>query len=152
MRVNSTFDVSKDVGKLIDNERTERITQITKTEEGLRFDVAQLSQQVAMTMTADQVRIAISEAVGDINSVTTETGYTFDKDGLRIKKSGEEIENLLDNTGMYVNRDDENILTANNEGVSAINVSVRKYLIIGKNSRLEDYDGTRTACFWIGGT
>lgn len=152
MRVNSTFDVSKDVGKLIDNERTERITQITKTEEGLRFDVAQLSQQVAMTMTADQVRIAISESVGDINSVTTETGYTFDKDGLRIKKSGEEIENLLDNTGMYVNRDDENILTANNEGVSAINVSVRKYLIIGKNSRLEDYDGTRTACFWIGGT
>ena len=52
---------------------------------------------------------------------------------MRIKKSGEEIENLLDNTGMYVNRDDENILTANNEGVSAINVSVRKYLIIGKN-------------------
>ena len=41
MRVNSTFDVSKDVGKLIDNERTERIAQITKTEEGLRFDVAQ---------------------------------------------------------------------------------------------------------------
>lgn len=152
MRVNSVFDVSKDAGKLIENERNERIAQITKTEEGLRFDVAQLAQQVAMTMTADQVKIAISEAVGDINSVTTETGYTFDKDGLRIKKSGEEIENLLDNTGMYVNRDDENILTANNEGVSAINVSVRKYLIIGKNSRLEDYDSTRTACFWIGGT
>lgn len=152
MRVNSTFDATKDAIKLVEAERNERIAQITKTEEGLRFDVAQLSQQVAMTMTADQVRIAISEAVGDINSVTTETGYTFDKDGLRIKKNGEEIENLLDNTGMYVNRDDENILTANNEGVSAINVSIRKYLIIGKNSRLEDYESTRTACFWIGGT
>lgn len=152
MRVNSTFDVSKDVGKLIDNERSERIAQITKTEEGLRFDVTQLQQQVTMTVTSEQVNIAIKKAVDDISSVTTETGYTFDKDGLRIKKSGEEIENLLDNTGMYVNRDSENILTANNEGVSALNVSVRKYLVIGKNSRFEDYDSTRTACFWIGGT
>lgn len=55
---------------------------------------------------------------------------------------------------MYVTRSEEEILTANNEGVNAINLTARQYLIIGKNSRIEDYtngtDGNRTACFYIG--
>ena len=90
----------------------------------------------------------------DVDQVTTRTGYTFNADGLTIYKSGEEIKNLLDNTGMYVTRSGTEILTANNEGVSAINLTARQYLIVGANSRLEDYsNGTgsnRTACFYIG--
>jgi hypothetical protein len=89
--------------------------------------------------------------VDGIDGITTSTGYTFDKDGLRIHKSGDEIENLLDNTGMYVNRSDENVLTANADGVQAINLTARQYLTVGQNSRFEDYDGNRTACFFIGG-
>jgi hypothetical protein len=61
------------------------------------------------------------------------------------------MENLLDNTGMYVNRGGDNILTANNEGVDAINLRSRQFLIIGENSRIEDYESNRTACFYIGG-
>ena len=64
------------------------------------------------------------------------------------------MKNLLDNTGMYVTRSDEEVLTANNEGVTAINLSAKQYLIIGNNSRFEDYsngvDTKRTACFYIG--
>ena len=90
----------------------------------------------------------------DVDQVTTRTGYTFNADGLTIYKSGEEIKNLLDNTGMYVTRSGTEILTANNEGVSAINLTARQYLIVGANSRLEDYsngtDSNRTACFYIG--
>ena len=71
-----------------------------------------------------------------------------------IYKSGEEIKNIIDNRGMYVYRSDEEILTANNEGVSAINLTARQYLIVGSNSRFEDYsngtDTKRTACFYIG--
>ena len=64
------------------------------------------------------------------------------------------MQNLLTNRGMYVNRDDESILAADNEGVNAINLRARKYLIIGANSRFEDYsngtDEHRTACYYIG--
>lgn len=88
-----------------------------------------------------------------VDQVTTSTGYTFKEDGLRIKKSGEEMENKLDHTGMYVYRGSEVMLQANNEGVVATDVTVRNYLIIGDHSRVEDYnDGTdrnRTAIFHI---
>ena len=89
-----------------------------------------------------------------VDEVTTTTGYTFNSQGLTIYKSGEEIKNIIDNKGMYVYRSDEEILTANNEGVSAINLTARQYLIVGSNSRFEDYsngtDTKRTACFYIG--
>lgn len=106
---------------------------------------------------ADSINIRVSSLEakdGEVDHVTTTTGYTFDANGLQIYKSGEEIKNLLDNTGMYVTRSDDEILTANNEGVTAINLSAKQYLIVGANSRFEDYtDGTgtkRTACFYIG--
>ena len=118
----------------------------------------------AVEQTADGIniiveQIAVENADGtysvDVDQVTTRTGYTFNQDGLTIYKSGEEIKNLLDNTGMYVTRSGEEILTANNEGVRAINLTAKQYLIIGENSRLENYsngtDTKRTACFYIGG-
>ena len=113
--------------------------------------IGDLEKKAELTITPAEVNIKISEAISGIDSVETSTGYTFDKDGLRIQKSGEEIENLLDNTGMYVNRSDENVLTANADGVQALNLTARQYLTIGTNSRFEDYEGNRTACFYIGG-
>lgn len=126
-------------------------TRTENRENELNGQVEQITNQVKTLMTPDQVQILISETVDGINSITTETGYTFDKDGLLIQKAGEEIENKLDHTGMYVNRTDDNVMTANAEGVQAINLTARKHLQIGVNSRLEDYDGNRTACFYIGG-
>ena len=88
-----------------------------------------------------------------VDKVTTSTGYTFKEDGLRIKKTGEEMENKLDHTGMYVYRASEVMLQANNEGVIATDVTVRNYLIIGSNSRIEDYndgrESNRTAIFHL---
>lgn len=112
---------------------------------------------IEQTASGIEIRITAIEE-GEVDSVTTSTGYTFNKDGLTIHKDGEEIENLMDNTGMYVRRRTgetaENILTANNEGVNAINLTSRQYLIVGANSRFEDYNhngDTRTACFYTGG-
>ena len=119
---------------------------------GVKDNYNNLTQKVEQTMTSTQIETLITETISNgIDSVTTSTGYTFNKDGLNISKTGEEMQNLLNNTGMYVNRDDENILTANNEGVNAINLTARQYLTIGKNSRLEDYLEVRTACFYVGG-
>lgn len=112
--------------------------------------------ELEQTANGISIRVTNLEDIDkEVDHVTTTTGYTFNSDGLNIYKVGEEMRNLLDNTGMYVTRSDEEVLTANNEGVSAINLSARQYLIIGANSRLEDYsngtDSKRTACFYIGG-
>lgn len=99
------------------------------------------------------VRISQIEENGT-NKVETSTGYRFDEDGLWISKSGDEMENQLDNTGMYVRRSGKTILQANTQGVEAVDVTVRNYLTVGNFARLEDYsngtDQMRTACFWIG--
>lgn len=127
---------------------------VTKTENAtndLTGQIESLTKSVEQKITPDQVQILISETVEGIDSITTSTGYTLNKDGLRVRKSGEEIDNRIDHKGMYVNRGEENVLTANSEGVDAINLTARQYLTIGKHARFEDYDENRTACFYIGG-
>lgn len=142
----------------VDKQAQEITALVSKTEivqnevDGLTTQVTNMAE---VMIDSDSVDIKISKAVDGINSVTTSTGYTFDEDGLNISKDGEAIRNRLDNTGMYVTRDGEEILSANDDGVSAVNLTSRQYLIVGGNSRFEDYDdGTdshRTACFFIGG-
>jgi hypothetical protein len=53
--------------------------------------------------------------------------------------------------GMVVYRDETAVLTANNEGVDAVNLHASTYLIVGGKSRFETYGDNRTGCFWIGG-
>lgn len=114
------------------NQTAERFAEMQLTAEGLSIEVQGLRNQGA-------------------TKVTTRIGYTFDDDGLRIKKPGEEMENKMDNTGMYVMRSGEPMLTANNDGVLATDVTVRNFLNMGENSRFEDYsdgvDTARTGCF-----
>ena len=102
------------------------------------------------------VRITTLEDTG-ASEVTTTTGFTFNAEGLTIYESGKDIENKLNNEGMQVSRisGDESIpiLTANTDGVDALNLHSRQFLIIGDNSRFENYDNgvesNRTACFHI---
>ena len=88
-----------------------------------------------------------------VNKLVTEFGLTIDGSCLDIHRSGTEMHNSLDETGMYVKRSEDVMLQVNANGVIATDVSVRNYLIIGSHARFEDYsDGTdtaRTACFWI---
>lgn len=106
----------------------------------------------AIEVKSDDVSITVKNILDNgVDKVTTETGYTFKEDGLLIHKTGDEIENKLDHTGMYVTRAGETILQANNTGVVATDVTVRNYLIIGTHARFEDYGDGRTACFYIGG-
>ena len=126
---------------------------IQKTVDG---NIESLTNQVTAQLTAEAAKITVLEEKleAGADKVVTKTGYTFDADGLKISKSGEEMENTLDNTGMYVKRNGENILIANNEGVEATDVHIKTYLIIGEGdgrSRFEDYGTDRTGCFWIGG-
>lgn len=81
--------------------------------------------------------------------VHTATGYSFTDQGLRIQKSGQEMENLLDNTGMYVRRSGQNVLTATNLGVRAVDVTVENYLVVGDHARFENHPNGRTACYYM---
>jgi hypothetical protein len=113
-------------------------------------DIAEMSSELKRDM--ESLSFKINE-VG-VDKVTTTTGYKFDKDGLHISKTSDPMSNKIDNTGMYVKRYGEDILTATDKGVDAVNLHAKTYLIVGAEegrSRFEDYGANETGCFWIGG-
>lgn len=98
----------------------------------------------------------IQFAIDSLNSMNTNgvgklqnTLVTINDEGVNISKSGQEMKSLLSNTGLTVTRDSEVVLSANNLGVEALNVNVKKYLVIGNKSRMEDF-GEGTGVFFIG--
>ena len=102
-------------------------------------------------MTSDDVQLAIStELEKGVDKVTTSTGFTFNDEGLTISKSDSEMSTNIDEDGMSIFKGSQEVLTANNAGVDAQNLHATTYLIIGTNSRFEDYGSDRTGCFWIG--
>lgn len=120
---------------------------------GLTQEIEELTRRVETIITPDMLQIQIQEALKDgITEVTTTTGFTFNEEGLNVAKTGSEMNTSITEDGMTVYREKTPMLVANNEGVEAINLKASTYLIIGLNSRFEDYDNkTRTGCFWIGG-
>ena len=108
--------------------------------------------EVNAKMTAEDVSISIQKAMEQgVEAVTTSTGFTFNSDGLQISKTGSEITTTITENGMTVKRDNNEVLVADNLGVRAEDLHATTFLIIGVNSRFEDYDGgSRTGCFWIG--
>lgn len=124
-------------------------TNINNTINGINENIGTLTNKVEAAMTAEAVKLSIQEELANgVESVYTSTGFSFDANGLRVSKSGSEMESLLDEDGLTVYRDNTEVLTADNTGVNGINMTVRQYLIVG-GSRFEDYGG-RTGCFWIG--
>ena len=103
--------------------------------------------QTLQNSTSYEIGIIKETLENGVEKVKTKTGFTFDDEGLKISKSGEEMNNTITNEGIYVKRDTYEVLGADTSGVRAENITVRKYLTIGDNSRLENYKGNRTGCF-----
>lgn len=123
---------------------------ITTSIDGVNNEIATLTNKVEAAMTAEGVRLTVQEELANgVDRVYTSTGFAFDADGLRVSKTGSEMETLLDEDGLSVFRDNVEVLTADNTGVNGINMTVRQYLIVG-GSRFEAYGAGRTGCFWIG--
>lgn len=127
---------------------------VTNTTNGLNEDINSLQNQVNLMMTSDDVKIEIQKEMSKgTNKVSTSTGFTFDDNGLKVSKSDSEMSTQITEDGMKVYHNDEAVLTANNQGVDAKNLRTTTYLIIGSNSRMEDFtcnNNKRTAMFWIG--
>lgn len=127
---------------------------MTRTSDGLANDISIIQEQVNLAMTSEDVKIEIqNQLINGTNKVSTTTGYTFDEDGLNISKSDSEMKTQITEDGMKIYKNDDIMLTANNQGVDAKNLHATTYLIIGENSRMEDFienGNKRTAVFWIG--
>lgn len=122
-------------------------------------DLSGLQQSMSeLKQTADEVSIRVQKILDDgADKIKTGMGYTFDDAGLQISREGSQIGNKLDHTGMYVSKLGNNVLQATADGVKAVDITVKNYLIVGSHARFEDYtDGSsrnRTACFYLeGGT
>ena len=114
-------------------------------------EISMVKKEVNAKMSADDVNISIQAAITQgINSITTTTGFTFNQTGLHISKSDSEINTSITEDGMSVKRRGEEVLVADNLGVKAEDLHATTFLIIGQNSRFEDYKGNRTGCFYIG--
>lgn len=125
--------------------------EIQSVSDELSKEINTLTNRVNTAVTAEDVTIAIqTELANGTNTVTTSTGFTFNEEGLSVSKSGSEMETKITEDGMIVSKDNNEVLIANNKGVKAIDLHAETYLIIGTNSRFEDYGSNRTGCFWIG--
>jgi hypothetical protein len=118
-------------------------------------NITTLTESVNTKVDSDSVDIAITTALSNgVDKVKTTTkGFTFDDEGLTISDSSSEMSTVIDENGMEIKRNEDTQLLANNEGVIAYDLHAKTYLIVGENSRFEDYvrNGKKqTGCFWIG--
>lgn len=125
-------------------------------------DVVSLENKVETIQTNTDYAIKIGEdiQVNGVSKVKTETGYTFDNDGLTIEKTNAKTKSILNETGLNIKdvtgSNEESLLFAgydNETGETVVkskNMTVEKYLTVGKYSRIEDYE-EGTGVFWIGG-
>lgn len=127
-------------------------TQTNEALGELQEEILNLTKRVNASITAEDIRFVIETLLENgIDKVITQTGYVFDENGLTISKSDSEMKTQITEDGMTVSRNGQEVLVANNEGVVATNLHANTYLWIGKYSRFEDYEPTRTGCFWVGG-
>lgn len=77
-------------------------------------------------------------------------GFTADENGLLLENPNSVMKTRFTDNGLSVYKSDEETLVADDTGVKAINLHAKNYLIVGDNSRFENYGKKRTGCFWFG--
>ncbi|MBR4407273.1 MAG: hypothetical protein IKT27_03070 [Clostridia bacterium] len=157
MLVSSTENNANEISvlQLTSDSISATVSQLqTNTKEALEEvneNITQLTSQVSAQITAEDIQLQISQELSNgVDKVETATGFTFNNDGLTVAKSDSEMTTQITEDGMKIYKKNEAVLTVDNTGVNARNLHATTYLLIGSNSRFEDY-GNRTGCFWIGG-
>ena len=87
----------------------------------------------------------------DILLDTTLYIYAGSKGSVTFRTSIWTDTSVTSSTFVYQPFKNNEVLTANSQGVIAHNLQAKNFLIIGENSRFEDWTTGRTGCFWIGG-
>lgn len=119
-------------------------------------ETAQEENKTAITtlqQTAEGLSVSVQSIQDNgVEKVANKFGLTIDGSAVTIHREGSEMENKLNEQGMYVLRGGETMLKADADGVTATDVTVNNFLSIG-HARFEDYandeDSSRTACFFV---
>lgn len=146
--------------KLENKDSADKFSKLELDIDGIRGAVSQQSTDAAgiktqltqLQQTAQGLTVSVQNICDEgATKIKTAMGYTFDDAGLHIAKEGQPMENKLNHEGMLVTRNGQTVLQADHRGVTAVDVSVGNYLVMGKHARFEDFGAGRTACFWLEG-
>ncbi|OUN16991.1 hypothetical protein, partial [Pseudoflavonifractor sp. An85] len=82
----------------------QRVQSETQTSlDGVEQSLQELTEQVSLSLTSDQVNIAIEKKLSEgVETVKTATGFTFDEEGLTVSKTGSEMSTKVTEDGMEV--------------------------------------------------
>lgn len=144
-----------DVAKTLDSKLdTDNLTPILANYASTD-SVLEVENKVTEIQTSTSQYIGVVQDIqqNGVSQVRTETGFTFDKNGLLITKDGANTKSLFDEDGMKIystaGSSQQEMQRTDSTGTYSENVTVRKYLVVGTHSRLEDYS-TGTGVFFIG--
>lgn len=149
----STLDSTVSTVRNVQNQATEAIDKANNAS----ADVSTLTKAVETLQDSSTYAINFIDEV-KINGITkfsTGTGYTFDIEGLKINKSDSIMKLILDNNGLVVYRNTEEVLRADSNGVNAENMTVRKFYVqkplrVEKTRAISDPTKVGWGIFWIG--
>ena len=137
---------------------TGRVENTEKNIDAVSGDLISAQNEIAsMKLESDNLKLGFQDITENgVRRVTTETGFTFDREGMTVDASDSPTKTQVTPDGMTVYKKDadgvaEEVLEATSEGVNATNLYATTYLIVGGRSRFENYGTDRTGCFWIGG-
>ena len=143
----------------------QKITEVTIAADGLASTVQQVQESVdgvssqisSIQQTADNIshKVANIEENG-VDQVKTGFGLTVKESAVVIARDGAEIENRLDETGMYVTRPDGTVVFQGAaDGVLTQNLNVRGYAdyfgLLRKQVWTDEKGRTCVATLWTGG-
>ena len=143
----------------------EKIAEVTIQAEGIASVVESVREMVdgvesqisSIQQTANSIALQV-ETIQDngVDRLKTSFGMTIEESAVVIARSGADIENRLDETGMYVTRTDGTVvLKAAADGVETQNLQVRGYAdffgLLRKQAWKDEQGRTCVATLWTGG-
>lgn len=162
--INATYDRIQEVQDFASelsvktHEIKATVSNVEATIDTISGEIVSTQSEIAsMKLESDGLKIELENIyTNGAKQVTTETGFTFDREGLTIDSSDSATKTQVTPDGMTVYAKDANgteneVLEATSDGVDATNLHAKTFLIVGGRSRFENYGDDRTGCFWIGG-
>ena len=150
--VQNTLDSLKNDNSSVNSAIENLSNNLSNTKDDIEKSIEEIRNSVNLKMDEDSVNVNIQKAINNgIKSISTNTGYTFDDNGLSVKKSNSEMETTITDDGMAVKKSGSEVLKASSNGVDAKDLNASTYLTIGGRIRFENYKTDRIGCFWIGG-
>ena len=135
----------------------EKFAPKTTTNQVLTGDGERLTDELANIKADVSTRYETTvKAIDELGETVSETfkklSYQFNTEDFTVTKEGADTSTHISENGMCIkDSDKKDVLKVDSSGVDAKNLHANTYLIIGNNSRLEDYGENRTGVFWIGG-